>query len=225
MSSIAVQARTKGYRGLGMEGPVARWYARLTGGKRERFEATARALAADLGAGARVLEVAPGPGYLAIELAKLGRYEVVGLDISATFVELATENARNAGVPVTFRQGNAAALPFDDESFDRIVCQAAFKNFSEPVRALAEMHRVLRPGGKAVIIDLRRDAPAAAIRAEVQRMGLGPINALITRLTFKHMLLKRAYSEDQFRTMAARTPFAHCEVRPDTIGLTVILTK
>jgi ubiquinone/menaquinone biosynthesis C-methylase UbiE len=220
-----METRKKGYRGLGMEGPVARWYARLTGGNRERFEATARALAAELREDACVLEVAPGPGYLAIELAKRGRFRVVGLDISATFVEIAAENARHAGVPVTFQQGDAAAMPFDSDAFDLVVCMAAFKNFSEPVRALAEMHRVLRAGGRAVIIDLRRDAPAAAIRAEVDRMGLGPVNALMTKLTFKHVLLKRAYTQEQFRTMAAATPFTHCEVRPDAIGLTVILTK
>jgi ubiquinone/menaquinone biosynthesis C-methylase UbiE len=208
-----------------MEGPIARWYARLTGGNKTRFSATAQELAAELGPGASVLEVAPGPGYLAIELAKLGRYRVVGLDISATFVRMATENAKKAGVSVTFQQGNAAAMPFDPESFDLIVCQAAFKNFSEPVRALTEMHRVLKPGGRAVIFDLRRDAPAAAIKAEVESMGLGPINALFTKLAFKHMLLKRAYSQDQFRTMVAETPFAQCEIQLERIGLSVVLMK
>jgi ubiquinone/menaquinone biosynthesis C-methylase UbiE len=225
MSSITMSARKKGYRGLGMEGPVARWYARLTGGNKARFGRAAQELAAALGPGASVLEVAPGPGYLAIELAKLGSYRVVGLDFSDTFVRMATENAKTAGVPVTFQRGNAAALPFDPESFDLIVCQAAFKNFSEPVRALAEMHRVLKPGGRAVIFDLRRDAPAAAIKAEVESMGLGPINALVTKLAFKHMLLKRAYSQDQFRVMVAETPFAHCAIELSAIGLSVVLTK
>src|SRR5579864_9095031 len=65
-----------------------------------------------LPSGARVLEVAPGPGFFAIELAKLGKYTITGLDISRTFVEIATKNARQAGVTVDFQQGNAAAMPF-----------------------------------------------------------------------------------------------------------------
>jgi ubiquinone/menaquinone biosynthesis C-methylase UbiE len=225
MSSITTPAGKKGYRGLGMEGFIARWYARTTGRNIADYRASARTVASQVADGASVLEVAPGPGYLAIELAKLGSYRVVGLDISESFVRMAAENAKNAGVAVTFRQGDAASMPFDPESFDLIFCRAAFKNFSEPVQALNEMYRVLKPGGKALIRDLRSDASAEAIRAEVETMGLGRINSLITNLTFKHMLLKRAYSQEQFRSMASATPFEVCEVRADSIGLEVSLTK
>jgi ubiquinone/menaquinone biosynthesis C-methylase UbiE len=116
-------------------------------------------------------------------------------------------------------------MPFDSESFDLIMCRAAFKNFSDPVRALNEMYRVLKPGGKALIQDLRSDASAAAIRAQVAAMGLGRINSLLTKWIFKYMLLKRAYSEERFRSMASETPFEACEVRADPIGLEVALAK
>ncbi len=116
-------------------------------------------------------------------------------------------------------------MPFAADSFDFIVCRAAFKNFAEPVQALNEMHRVLRPGGRALLLDLRKDAPADAIRAQVKDMGLGWFNSLLTRLIFKHMLLKRAYTREQFGQMAARTPFKACDVRLDGIGLEVTLTK
>src|SRR5207244_13254881 len=111
----------------------------------------APARTAGLREGAGGLEVAPGPGYLAIEMARPGRIHVTGLDISRTFVEIAGENARQAGVTVEFRQGDVARMPFETESFDLVVCQAAFKNFTQPHSALAEMHRVLRAGGSAVI--------------------------------------------------------------------------
>src|SRR5262245_37369560 len=126
----------KAYKGLAMEGWIARWYARNTAKSMADFRADARRVAAQLPDGSRVLEVAPGPGSLAVELAKLGSYRIVGLDVSESFVRMATANAAKAGVDVTFRQGDAAAMPFDDGSFDFVVCRAAFKNFAQPVRAL-----------------------------------------------------------------------------------------
>src|SRR5262249_29133940 len=126
---------------------------------------------------------------------------------------------------VTFRHGDAAGMPFAADSFDFIVCRAAFKNFAEPVQAMNEMYRVLRPGGRALIIDLRSDAPVDVVNADVNRMGLGRINSLLTKLAFKHSLLKRAYSQEQFRQMTSQTPFQTCEIRTDAIGLEVLLTK
>ena len=224
-ATVGTEKLRKGYKGLGMEGAVARWYARNTGKAIEGFRNEARALAATLAEGSHILEVAPGPGFLAIELAKLGDYQVTGLDISKTFVKLATENARKAGVRVAFHLGNAASMPFDHDSFDLIVCRAAFKNFSEPVRALSEMYRVLKPGGRAIIIDLRPDASSAEIAAAVDGMKLSWLNALVTRLTFKHMLLKRAHSQESFRGMTAQTPFKTCAIRDESIGLEVALMK
>ncbi len=215
----------KGYKGLGMEGGVARWYARNTGNDLEPFRRDARAIAEQLAPGSRILEVAPGPGFLAVELAKQGPFEVTGLDISKTFVELATENARQAGVHAAFHVGNASEMPFESDAFDYVVCRAAFKNFSEPVRAIAEMHRVLKPRSKAVIIDLRPDASTSDITSEVARMKLSRWNAILTTLTFKHMLLKRAYTKDDFRRMAAQTPFKTCSFREEAITLEISLTK
>ena len=215
----------KAYRGLPLEGLLARWYARITAGRLDEFRNTARELAERLPRGGRVLEVAPGPGYLAIELAKLGDFWVVGLDISRSFVRMATDNAARAGVTAEFQLGDAAAMPFDADSFDLIYCQAAFKNFAEPVQAIVEMHRVLKAGGTAIICDLRKDATPEAIAAEVARMKLNRVNTILTKWTFKHSLLKRAYTEERFRAMVAQTPFRTCEVRLGPIGLDVVMVK
>jgi ubiquinone/menaquinone biosynthesis C-methylase UbiE len=222
MSTTPTPPSAKGYKGWGMEGGVARWYARNPA-NRERQQAAAEVVASQVAQGSSVLEVAPGPGHLAIELAHRG-YRVVGLDISRTFVEIATANATAASVAVEFRHGNASAMPFAADSFDFIVCQAAFKNFSEPVRALAEMHRVLQPGGKALILDLRRDASRQAIRAEVKTMALGWFNSQLTKLILS-WLRKRAYTQEQFRQMVSQTPFTTCEIQQDPIGLAVSLRK
>jgi len=78
----------KGYKGWGMEGFIAKWYAKITLKDLKEFKTLAKRIAENLQDGSNVLELAPGPGYLAIELAKLGNYKIVGLDISKTFVEM-----------------------------------------------------------------------------------------------------------------------------------------
>ena len=208
-----------------MTGFTARWYASLTHKSITEFQALARRVADDLPPSASVLEVAPGPGYFAIELAKLGDYLVTGLDISQTFVEIARRNAAEAGVNVEFQQGNASAMPFQDQTFDFLLCRAAFKNFTQPVEALCEMHRVLKPGGQAFIIDLRKDAPQESIAQAIEEMKLGPVNRLITNFTFRFMLLKRAYTRSQFQQFLFHTPFRKFEIHEDRVGLELRLRR
>ncbi len=209
----------KGYKGMGMEGSIARWYDKNTRKRMEEFRREAERLKAFLPDGGDVLEVAPGPGFLAIEMARDSRIRVTGLDISKTFVELARKNAAEEGVRVDFKLGNASAMPFADKSFDLLVCRAAFKNFSEPERALKEMRRVLRPGGTGVIIDLRRDASMTEIKHEVDRMQLGFWSRLFTRETFRLMLLKRAYTKPELEKMLERSGFKTVEVNTSGIGM------
>lgn len=208
-----------------MEGMVARWYARLRRSDRQirMYRDQAAQLTAGLPRGAEVLEVAPGPGYLAIEMARLGVH-VTGVDISRSFVEIATDNARRAGVHVDFQHGDAASLPFDREAFDLIVCQAAFKNFTRPVDALDEMHRVLRSGGTAVIFDMSATATGADIDRELRRMQLRGLNALATRAALT-ALRRRAYRPDRFARLVGESRFGTCDIRPDGIGMEVRLTK
>ena len=215
----------KAYKGLPMEGPIASWYANTTRRDLHRHQLMARQLAGKIPAGGCVLEIAPGPGFFCIELARLGSYQITGLDISKSFVEIARRNAAVAGFQIDFRQGNASAMPFPDEAFDFTFCQAAFKNFSEPVKAIAEMYRVLRPGGRSVIADMRRDASQADIDAEVEKMDLGAINRFIVRWTFNSMLLKNAYREDELRAMIDRTPFKDYRIESSGIGFQVWLEK
>lgn len=217
----------KPYKGMGMEGFTAKWYASLTRKAMDDFRALADRVARQLPSGAEVLEVAPGPGYFAIELAKLGDYRVTGLDISQTFVEIARRNAAEAGSEIAsrvdFRPGNAAAMPFEDGSFDFLLCRAAFKNFSQPIEALQEMYRVLKPGGRAMIIDLRRDAFRDSVRTAVEEMGLGAVNTIVTKLTFRFMLLKRAYTKSEFEEFLSHTKFGPVEIREELTGLELLL--
>ena len=222
----ATETRRWRFKGPEMEGPVARWYAKVrrSGSQIEAYRRQAAQLTKGLPEGAAILEVAPGPGYLAIELARQGRFHVTGLDISHTFVQIASDNARDAGLSIDFHQGDVAVMPFAAESFDLVVCQAAFKNFVHPGSALFEIHRVLRAGGRAVIQDMNHGASHEDIEKEVAGMKLGRLNTFTTKATLE-MLKRRAYSPEQFERLAAESPFRTCEISTGGIGLEVRLTK
>jgi ubiquinone/menaquinone biosynthesis C-methylase UbiE len=208
-----------------MEGMVAKWYAANTAGVMNEYVELAQRIAAQLPQDSSILEVAPGPGYFSIELARLGSYAITGLDISQTFVAMAAKKAAEAGVRVNFTQGSASNMPFPKESFDFLLCRAAFKNFAKPVAALQEMCRVLRPGGRGLIIDLKRDANPGEISRHVDAMGLSTVNRVLTKLAFRTMLLKSAYSKEQFERMLAQTQFSKVEINESGIGLEVWMAK
>jgi ubiquinone/menaquinone biosynthesis C-methylase UbiE len=215
----------RGYKGMGMEGPIATWYAKNGRRNRADFERDARRIAAQVPPPARILEVAPGPGYLSVALAQLGGYEVHALDISESFVEIARQEAATAGVEVDIRLGNVAAMPYPDSMFDYIVCRSAFKNFADPVGALDEMHRVLVPGGAAQIQDLLGGATPAAVDAVVDTWGHNPANRWLMKWIFHNMLLKRAYTPEAFADMAARSRFGGAKISTEGITLEVWLEK
>jgi ubiquinone/menaquinone biosynthesis C-methylase UbiE len=223
MSNIKDRKRFKLIPEMG--GALARNYARQRGTEPqiELWRKQARELTADLPEGAKILEVAFGPGYFAVELARLG-FTVTGLDVAPTFVEIASEYARTEGVEVELREGDVSRMPFEDEAFDFVVCQAAFKNFVWPVKALDEMHRVLRPGGTAVVQDMNRDATDGDIACEVASMKLGKLAALTIRQTLGQ-LRRRAYTPVDFGGLVAETAFRTCEVATAGIGLDVRLTR
>jgi ubiquinone/menaquinone biosynthesis C-methylase UbiE len=218
-------AMPKPHGDRGMEGMVAKWYAANTAGVMNEYVELAQRIAAQLPQDSSILEVAPGPGYFSIELARLGSYAITGLDISQTFVAMAAKKAAEAGVRVNFTQGSASNMPFPKESFDFLLCRAAFKNFAKPVAALQEMCRVLRPGGRGLIIDLKRDANPGEISRHVDAMGLSTVNRVLTKLAFRTMLLKSAYSKEQFERMLAQTQFSKVEINESGIGLEVWMAK
>ncbi|MEV4178718.1 class I SAM-dependent methyltransferase [Nonomuraea sp. NPDC049709] len=214
---------SKGYKGIGMEGAIARWYATSNGKALARYDEQVARTREYAAKGARILEVAPGPGYLSIALARTGDYTVTGLDISETFVAIARAEAAEAGVEVDFRLGNAAAMPFNDDSFDFLICCAAFKNFSDPAGALREMRRVLRPGACGLIVDLRKDVSRQAVDDDVALMRMGAMSRAFTRLALRSFLPRRAYTKSGFEALLADAGFASYEVRQSPLTLEVEL--
>jgi demethylmenaquinone methyltransferase / 2-methoxy-6-polyprenyl-1,4-benzoquinol methylase len=120
----------------------------MTAGLHHRWRERAADLAR-VGPGSRALDVATGTGDLAIALVGRGA-EVVGSDFSEGMLE----RARAKSTAVRWEQGNALALPYPADSFDAATVGFGARNFSDLPRGLAEMVRVVRPGGRVVVLEI-----------------------------------------------------------------------
>lgn len=208
---------------VGIYGLTAKWYDRNSRKSRlAEMQRYANEVASHVSKDANILEVAPGPGYLSIELAKKG-YNVTGVEISPDFVEIEKNNAKEANVSVNFKEGNASNLPCEDNSFDFIVCSAAFKNFKEPVKALCEMNRVLKQGGTALIIDMNYESTDEDIENEVSKMK--GFDKCFVKFSFKTFLKQGAYTKEGFEELLKETPFKNYNIKKEGISLYVYLYK
>jgi demethylmenaquinone methyltransferase/2-methoxy-6-polyprenyl-1,4-benzoquinol methylase len=111
---------------------------------------------AEVGPGSSALDVCCGTGDLALELRRRigagGR--VVGLDFSAPMLELAERKSAGLGAAVEWVQGNALELPFADATFDAATVGFGVRNVADLPRAISEMARVVRPGGRVAILEI-----------------------------------------------------------------------
>lgn len=101
--------------------------------------------------GPRVLEASFGTGYLLMQYAD--RFETHGIDYNERMVQVARRNLRRKRMKAGLVRGNAEALPYPDECFDTVVNTMAFTGYADGARAMAEFRRVLKPGGRLVIVD------------------------------------------------------------------------
>jgi demethylmenaquinone methyltransferase/2-methoxy-6-polyprenyl-1,4-benzoquinol methylase len=100
--------------------------------------------------GAEALDVAAGPGNVAVELVRRGAAAVTALDLSFNML---WEGARQGHVGIAWVNGDALALPFPDASFDAVTISFGLRNVPDPEAALAEFARVTRPGGRVVVCE------------------------------------------------------------------------
>lgn len=170
-------------------------------------------LSAGLGAGP-LLEVDPGPGYLGLELARqLGSQSLTGCAVSPTMLYIARKNAAEYGLPAKYVLGSAMDLPFPDGSFDCVISNGSLHEWETPRRVFDEIWRVLRPGGRFCITDLRRDAAlwkqwlmCTLVRSRPLRLGL-------------RSSLAAAYTVPEVAAILRQTRLAETQVRRTFLGL------
>lgn len=106
--------------------------------------------------GSRVLEVSFGTGYLLTQYA--GKHQTWGIDFNQKMVTTARKNLAARNLNADLRQGNVEALPFEDEFFDTVVNTMAFTGYPDGAKAMSELYRVLKKGGRLVMVDVNYPA-------------------------------------------------------------------
>jgi demethylmenaquinone methyltransferase / 2-methoxy-6-polyprenyl-1,4-benzoquinol methylase len=113
----------------------------------------ARTLEGSLAEGARVLDVACGTGDLSLALAEAGRAQVIGVDFCRPMLEVARDKSAAGSRRIPFVEGDALRLPFADESFEAATIAFGLRNLAGVAEGLAELKRVLKPGGRVAILE------------------------------------------------------------------------
>jgi ubiquinone/menaquinone biosynthesis C-methylase UbiE len=170
----------------------------------------------------KVLEVGPGPGYISIEVARLlPQAEVVGLDLSETMIEIARRNADEYGVSerVEFRWGNASHMPFEDSRFDFVVSSGSLHHWEESRQVFGEIYRVLKPGRRALISDLRRDVPQEAVKKWTDAIG-----SRFMRWGIKHSF-SEAYTLQEVKGLLEGSGFETFDVKAGEWDMEIWLEK
>ena len=109
------------------------------------------------GGARRILDVATGTGDFAIlACKKIHPERIVGIDISEKMLEIGKQKVQKSGMSevIKFQKEDCASLSFEDNSFDCVISSFALRNFADLDQSLLEMHRVLNPGGRIIVIDL-----------------------------------------------------------------------
>lgn len=139
--------------------------------------------------GPRVLEVSFGTGWLIRRCA--ARFEAYGVDLNARMTRIARAGLVRAGLPPRVARARAEALPFPDGVFDSVLNTMALSGYPDAEAALAEMRRVLRPGGRLVLLDVarpRRPTPAARLALAGWRLAgdrIRDVDALLAEAGFE----------------------------------------
>ncbi len=140
--------------------------------------------------GPKVLEVSFGTGYLLSQYA--GRFETHGIDYNEKMVSVASENLKKKGIEASLQQGNVESLPYADETFDCLVNTMAFTAYPDGAKAMSELHRVLKRGGRLVMIDVGHPSDRNWQGMQMMRVwvALGDIirdtGALLERFGFEY---------------------------------------
>lgn len=171
----------------------------------------------------KALEIGPGPGIKGLEWLKhtTGTY-LTAYEISQAMIDIAKKNAREYGLSsrVEYIHGNAVeGLPFPNNTFDCIFSTGSLHEWERPVNVLNETYRLLKPGGRMFISDLRRDLHPVIctffkLMAKPKEIRPGFVSSL-----------NASYTAEELTDIMAKTPYRSFKVKKDFEGVSVVATK
>lgn len=168
------------------------------------------------------LEIGPGPGYLGLEWVKHTQGTTLkGLDISLDMITIAERNAREYGLSerVEYVHSSGSKIPFGDNTFDAVFTNGSLHEWAEPRSTFNEIWRLLKPGGKVLISDLRRDMFTLIrwflwVNATPKEIRPGLISSI-----------NAAYTPDELRELIQGTKLENCRVSSNLLGVILVGVK
>ena len=179
-----------------------------------------------------ILDVATGTGDLAIAAASIGPEKITGIDISEGMLEVGRKKVReqNFNDLISLQHGDSENMPFPMESFDVVMCAYGVRNFENLEAGLKEMNRVLRPGGKVVILEFSHPIhfPVKQLYKFYFRYILPALGKLVSRHSKAYTYLPAsvmAFPEGPvFVSTLERCGFRSAKATPLTFGITTLYT-
>lgn len=164
------------------------------------------------------IEIGPGPGYIGLEwLKKTNGTRLKGLEISNDMIALTKKNAMEYGLSdkVEYFQGDAKKMPFEHGHFDAVFTNGSLHEWAHPDMVFNEIARVLKPGGRYIISDLRRNMIAPIrwfhwLMCKPKEMRPGLITSI-----------NASYTLPEIREILLRTKLQGCQVRRNPLGIII----
>ncbi|MEP2378644.1 MAG: bifunctional demethylmenaquinone methyltransferase/2-methoxy-6-polyprenyl-1,4-benzoquinol methylase UbiE, partial [Ekhidna sp.] len=178
----------------------------------------------------QILDIATGTGDFAIESLKLNPEKVIGVDISEGMLNVGREKMKKRGYSdiIDMQSGDSENLHFEDNKFDAVIVAFGVRNFENLEKGLSEMNRVLRPGGRAIILEFSKPTvfPFKQLYNFYFRWILPKIGKIVSKDNAAYTYLPESVNEfpfgDEFLKVLAKTGYKNTKCKPLTLGISSI---
>lgn len=178
----------------------------------------------------QILDIATGTGDFAIESLKLHPEKVIGVDISEGMLNVGREKMKKRGYSdiIDMQSGDSENLHFDNNKFDAVIVAFGVRNFENLEKGLSEMNRVLRPGGRAIILEFSKPTvfPFKQLYNFYFRWILPKIGKVVSKDNAAYTYLPESVNEfpfgNDFLRILEKTGYKNTKCKPLTLGISSI---